>query len=69
MGFWRKIFDDYFDERAYEINHRGGNDSDCYDEGQEVTDPNNPIWRGSEIHINPYGTDPTLPDPNELNQD
>jgi hypothetical protein len=69
MGLWRKIFDDYFDDRANEISRNGGDDSDMYDERNEVTDPHNPIWRGSEVHINPYGVDPTLPDPNEMNQD
>jgi hypothetical protein len=69
MGLWKKIFDDYFDDRAYDISHNGGNDSDSYDEGHEVNDPHSPIWQGSEIHINPYGADPNLPDPNELNQD
>jgi hypothetical protein len=69
MGFWRKAFEDYFDERGYEISRGGGNDNDSYDERNEVMDPGNPIWRDSEVHINPYGTDPTMPDPNELNQD
>jgi len=69
MGLWRKVFDDYFDDRANEISRNGGVDSDLYDEGNDVTDPHNPIWQDSEVHINPYGVDPTLPDPNELNQD
>jgi hypothetical protein len=69
MGLWRKIFDDYFDDRSHEIGQNGGVDSDMYDEHNTIIDPNNPIWQGSEIHFNPHGTDPTLPDPNELNQD
>lgn len=69
MGLWRKVFDDYFDERANEISRSGGVDSDSFDDRNDVTDPYNPIWQGSEVHSNPYGVDPTLPDPNELNQD
>lgn len=69
MGLWRKVFDDYFDECANEISRSGGVDSDSFDERNDVTDPYNPIWQGSEVHSNPYGVDPTLPDPNELNQD
>jgi len=69
MGLWRKVFDDYFDDRASEISHNGVVDSDCYDEQNEVNNPYNPIWQGSDVHSNPYGADPALPDPNELNQD
>ena len=69
MGLWRKVFDDYFDDRAGEISHNGIVDSDCYDEQNEVNDPHNSIWEGSEVYSNPYGADPSLPDPNELNQD
>lgn len=66
MGLFRKFLDDYFDDTAIEISRNGGNDPDEYD---EVNNPENPIWDGSEIHRNPYGVDPTLPDPNEVNQD
>jgi hypothetical protein len=53
-------------EDVYELE---GDDTDIYDENNEVTDPTNPIWDGSDVHISPYGTDPTLPDPNEVNPD
>jgi hypothetical protein len=69
MGLFRRFFDDYFDERAKEISENGGNDADSYDDNHDANDPQNPIWDGSNIHYNPYGTDPTLPDPNEVNQD
>lgn len=69
MGLFRRFFDDYFDDRAKEINENGGNDGDSYDDNHDVNDPQNPIWDGSDIHPNPYGTDPALPDPNEVNQD
>ncbi len=69
MGLFRRVFDDFFDDRAKEISENGGNDGDSYDDNQEVNDPQSPIWDGSDIHTNPYGPDPTLPDPNEVNQD
>lgn len=69
MGLFKRFFDDYFDDRAKEISENGGNDGDSYDDNYNVNDPQNPIWDGSDIHYNPYGTDPTLPDPNEVNQD
>ena len=69
MGLFKRFFDDYFDDRAKEISENGGNDGDSYDDKQNVNDPQNPIWDGSDIHYNPYGTDPALPDPNEVNQD
>jgi hypothetical protein len=69
MGLFKRFFDDYFDDRAKEISENGGEDTDSYDETNEVMDPHSPIWKGSEIHSNPYGPDPTLPDPNEVNQD
>ncbi len=69
MGLFKRFFDDYFDERTKEISKNGGNDSDSYDDNHDVNDPHNPIWDGSDIHSNPYGTDSTLPDPNEVNQD
>jgi hypothetical protein len=69
MGLFRRFFDDYFDDRAKEISERGYEDPDIYDEKSEVNKPDNPIWDGSEINVNPYGPDPTLPDPNEVNQD
>lgn len=66
MGLFKIFFDDYFDDRAKEISENGGNDNDEYD---EANNPSNPIWDGSDVHSNPYGTDPTLPDPNEVSQD
>jgi hypothetical protein len=69
MGLFKRFFEDYFDDRAKEISEKGGDDTDSYDESHEVTDPSSPIWKDSEIHTNPYGPDPTLPDPNEVNQD
>jgi hypothetical protein len=69
MGRLRRFFDDYFDDRAKDIYEHDGDDPDMYDEAGEATDPNSPIWDGSEIHINPFGPDPTLPDPNEVTQD
>lgn len=47
----------------------GEDDTDCYDEKNDVTNPSNPIWDGSEVHSTPFGTDPTVPDPNEITQD
>jgi hypothetical protein len=69
MSLLKRFFDDYFDERAKDIYDQDNDDFDVYDEGHEVNDPGSPIWDGSEVHINPYGPDPTLPDPNEVNQD
>ena len=68
MSYFKRFFDDYFDDRAKEI-IENGNDSDSYDENNEVGNPQNPIWDGSDVHYNPYGTDPTLPDFNDVNQD
>lgn len=69
MGLFLRFLDDYFDEAAIEIANNGGNDSGEYDDNSFATDPNNPIWDGSEIHYNPYGVDPSVPDPNEVSQD
>ncbi len=69
MGLLRRFLDDYFDDRAKEISENGGDDSDSYDDANDATNPINPVWDGSEVHYNPYGIDPTLPDPNEINSD
>ncbi|MDZ7288302.1 MAG: hypothetical protein ONB44_00010 [candidate division KSB1 bacterium] len=69
MGLLTRFLNDYFDERAKEIDENGSDDTDIYDDRNEVIDPRSPVWDGSEIHITPYGPDPTLPDPNEVNQD
>lgn len=60
MSYFNRILDDYFDDE---------NDSDSYDDANESNDPANPIWEGSEVHYNPYGIDPTLPDKNEISLD
>jgi hypothetical protein len=59
---WFKWVDDYFE-------NEGNNDSDSYDESNQISDPRNPVWEGSEIHTDPFGTDPTMPDPNDVNSD
>lgn len=69
MGLFKRFFDDYFDDRAKEIGENGVNDPDSYDENNDVNKPDNPIWNGSDVHYNPYGPDPTLPDPNEVTWD
>ena len=67
MGLFKFFANDYFDDAALEQN--GGHDSGEYDSNHAATDPKNPIWTGAEVHFNSYGTDPTWPDPNEVNQD
>lgn len=57
---WFKWVDDCFDDKS---------DFDSYDESNQISDPDNPIWKGSEIHTDPFGTDPTMPDPNDVNSD
>lgn len=42
---------------------------DEYDDENEANDPGNPIWEGSEVHDTWRGTDTTVPDANEVNQD
>lgn len=37
MGLFKRFFEDYFDDRAKEISEKGGDDSDSYDETNEVT--------------------------------
>lgn len=64
-----KRFIDFFDETSLEISRNGGVDPDGDDSNNEINDPNNPVWDGSEIKYNPYGSDPGLPDPNEITQD
>jgi hypothetical protein len=64
MSRFSRIFGDCFDETRH-----SSEDPDIYDERNEVTDPSNPIWDGSDVHNNPYGTDPTIPDQNEINSD
>jgi hypothetical protein len=64
MSRFSRIFGDFFDETR-----QTSEDPDVYDELNEVNEPDNPIWDGSDIHNNPYGTDTTLPDSNEVNSD
>jgi hypothetical protein len=63
MSFFKRVFDDYFDE-----GNKDG-DSDSYDETNQIGDPGNPVWDGSEVHSTPFGSDPTVPDSNEINSD
>ncbi len=58
-----------YDIRSIAIHTDDIPDQDEFDEGGDANDPNNPIWDGSEIHTNPYGSDPAMPDPNDVNQD
>lgn len=69
MGFFRRVFDDYFDDRAKEISENGSEDSDSYDDGNELNNPASPVWDGSEVHYNPFGGEPELPGINEVSQD
>lgn len=54
---------------------KSGNDQDeIYENGDDddddgAADPGNPIWEGSEVHDTWRGTDTTVPDANEVNQD
>jgi hypothetical protein len=64
MSLFKRVFDDYFDDP-----NDKKDDPDLYDESNQIGDPGNPVWDGSEVHSNPYGTDPTMPDPNEINSD
>ncbi len=69
MSWFKRVFDDYFDDQSKESYQNNGSDPDMYDEANEVGNPTSPVWDGSEVHTNPYGTDPTVPDPNEVNSD
>jgi hypothetical protein len=63
MSFFKRVFDDYLDD------DKNGDDPDLYDENNQIGDPGNPVWNGSEVHSTPFGTDPTAPDSNEINSD
>lgn len=63
MAQLSKLFGDFFEDG------NRSDDSDSYDDSSEVNSPGNPIWDGSDVHYNPFGTDTTLPDPNEVNPD
>ena len=69
MSWFKRVFDDYFDDNSTDSSDNNGSDSDIYDESNEVGNPASPVWDGSEVHTNPYGPDPTMPDPNEVNSD
>lgn len=47
----------------------GEDDTDSFDDENEINDPANPVWQGSDIHSTPFGPDPTVPDPNEVTGD
>ena len=64
MSWFNRVFDDYLDD-----NSSNNGDPDLYDESNQIGDPGNPVWDGSEVHSSPFGTDPTTPDPNEVNSD
>jgi len=64
MSLFKRIFEDYFDDDG---NNNG--DPDLYDESNQIGNPGNPVWDGSDVHSTLYGTDPTVPDPNEINPD
>jgi len=63
------LLDCYFDLRSVAIHSDDIPDADQYDDTNAATDPNNPIWQGSEIITNPRGADPRMPDANEVTQD
>jgi hypothetical protein len=69
LKFYHLIKEANFDTRAIAIHSDDLPDSDQYDESGAANDPGNPIWQGSEIHNNPYGTDPNIADANEVTQD
>lgn len=56
----------YF-KNVQEIEDKIYEDGDDDDNG--AADPGNPIWDGSEVHDTWRGTDTTVPDANEVNQD
>jgi hypothetical protein len=64
MSLFKRVFDDYFDDQSDDKD-----DPDLYDESNQISNPGNPVWEGSDVHTNPYGTDTTVPDPNEINSD
>jgi hypothetical protein len=63
MSLFKRVFDDYFED------DNNTDDPDLYDENNQIGDPGNPVWNGSEVHSTPFGTDPTTPDSNEINSD
>jgi len=64
MSWFNRVFEDYFDD-----GRNDSNDPDLYDENNQIGDPGNPVWDGSDVHSTPYGSDPTVPDPNEVSSD
>jgi hypothetical protein len=68
MSWFKRVVDDYFDDKSSDANDNGS-DPDIYDDSNEVSNPASPLWDGSDVHSNPYGTDPSMPDPNEVNSD
>jgi len=65
MSWFKRVLEDYFEQDTNDKK----DDPDIYDQNNEANEPENPIWNGSDIHSNPYGPDPNLPDPNEVNSD
>lgn len=41
-------------------------DEDEFDDDGGANDPGNPIWDGSDVHSTWRGTDPTVPDANDV---
>lgn len=64
MSWFNRVFEDYFDD-----DRKDNNDPDLYDVNNQIGDPGNPVWDGSDVHSTPLGTDPTVPDPNEVSSD
>ena len=64
MSWFNRVFEDYFDD-----DRNDSSDPDLYDDSNPIGDPGNPVWDGSDVHSTPLGTDPTVPDPNEVNSD
>ena len=58
------VVDGFFDDVEED-----DDDPDLYDDSNQIGDPANPVWDGSDVHTNPYGTDTTVPDPNEITGD
>lgn len=69
MSWFKRVVDDYFDDSSTDSFDNNSSDSDIYDEANEVGNPASPVWDGSEVHTNPYGSDPSMPDSNDVNSD
>lgn len=69
LGAYHILLEAYYDLRSVAVHSDDIPDADQYDDTNAVTDPDNPIWQGSEIHTSPLGTDPRMPDANAVTQD